>query len=131
MNPNCECQCHFPPTVICPITHCCHCISNNMPLPYNANNFSPFSSSSSFYQSGKETNMNFMNSHSTNFRSNNDSIRFKNSEDNIKGDYFLKKTRNNQNQLGRNFSEPNIHINRNQNVDNSQIQEQQNITVFY
>ena len=127
MNPNCECQCHFPPTVICPITHCCHCISNNMPLPYNANNFSPFSSSSSFYQSGKETNMNFMNSHSTNFRSNNDSIRFKNSEDNIKGDYFLKNTRNNQNQLGRNFSEPNIHINRNQNVDNSQIQEQQNI----
>ena len=117
-NPNCECQCHFPPSVICPITHCCHCISNN--IPYSVNGFSPYSSTSSFYSSDKDKNMNFMNSYSTNFRSNNDSL-------NLNRDYYLKKTRNNQNQLGRNFSEPNIHILKNQNNNYSELEEKQNI----
>ena len=117
-NPNCECQCHFPPSVICPITHCCHCISNN--IPYSVNGFSPYSSTSSFYPSDKDKNMNFMNSYSTNFRSNNDSL-------NLNRDYYLKKTRNNQNQLGRNFSEPNIHILKNQNNNYSELEEKQNI----
>ena len=117
-NLNCECQCHFPPSVICPITHCCHCVSNN--IPYNVNGLSPYSSMSSFYQSDKDKNVNFMNSYSTNFRSNNDSL-------NLNRDYYLKKTRNNQNQLGRNFSEPDIHIYKNQNNDNSELEERQNI----
>ena len=72
--PNCQCQCHFPPSFICPMTHCCHCISNENPSNYNPMNFSPYSSTSSFYNSQKPQNMDMMNSYSTNFRSNNDSI---------------------------------------------------------
>ena len=126
-NSICECQCHFPPSIICPITHCCHCISNNFPSPYKINNFSPYSSTSSFYPSGKVSNMNLINSYSTNFRSNNDSLRFQNSGDNFNRDFYYKKTRNNINNLERNFSEPNIHIYNNQNINNSQKQEEQNI----
>ena len=115
---NCQCQCHFPPSVICPITHCCHCISQEYPN-YIQKNFSPFSSMSSFYKPDNESN-NLLNSYSTNFRSNNDSI-----------DFFPKKTRNAlniQNQLGRNFSDINIHIykNPNQNI-NSNIEQENNI----
>ena len=61
-----------------------------------------------------------MNSFSTNFRSNNDSLE-------LNRDYYLKKTRNNQNQLGRNFSQPDIHIYKNQNFNNSELEEKQNI----
>ena len=107
-NPNCQCQCHFPSSVICPITHCCHCISQEYPNYYTQKNFSPYSSISSFYKSEKDSN-NLLNSYSINFRSNNNSI-----------DCFPKKTRNNQNQLGRNFSSVNIHTyknpNQNQNI---------------
>ena len=113
---NCQCQCHFPPSVICPITHCCHCISQEYPNYYSQKNFSPFSSMSSFYKPEDNSN-NLLNSYSTNFRSNNDSI-----------DYFPKKTRNTQNQLGRNFSDVNMHMykNPNQNI-NSNIEEENNI----
>ena len=121
-NPNCECQCHYPPSIICPITRCCHCIPNEIPI---SNNFSPYSSISSFYKPGKEQNLNLMNSYSTNFRSNNaDSIGFQRSGDYINSDYYLNKTRNNQNKqnqfLGRNLSEPNIHIYKNQNNNEEQ-----------
>ena len=126
-NFNCECQCHFPPSVICPITHCCHCVSNNFHSPYNTIGFSPYSSNSSFYPSEKSKNMNLINSYSTNFRSNNDSFRFQSYGDNNNKDYYLKKTRNNQNQLGRHSSVPNIHIYKSQNIDNSKINEEQNI----
>jgi len=121
-NPNCECQCHYPPSIICPITRCCHCIPNEIPI---SNNFSPYSSISSFYKPGKEQNLNLMNSYSTNFRSNNaDSIGFQRSGDYINSDYYLNKTRNNQNKpnqfLGRNLSEPNNHIYKNQNNNEEQ-----------
>ena len=107
-NLNCECQCHYPSSIICPITSCCHCIPNN---------FSPFSSISSFYKPGNGQN-NLMNSYSTNFRSNNEeSIGFQNSGYNFDRNYNIKRTRNNQNELGRNFSEPNIHLYNNFNND--------------
>jgi len=122
-NSNCECQCHYPPSVICPITHCCHCF----PPSCNSNNFSPYSSSSSFYPSEKNQNKNLLNSYSTNFRSNNDSFGFQSSRNYPNKDYYLKKTRNDQNLLERNFSDPNFHMYKNQNKDNSQIQEEQNI----
>ena len=69
-----------------------------------------------------------MNSYSTNSRSNNnDSIGFQRSGDYINSDYYLNKTRNNQNKfLGRNLSEPNIHIYKNQNN-----YEEQNITIYF
>ena len=124
-NSNCECQCHFPSSIICPITRCCHCIPNN---------FSPFSSMSSFYKTGNGQN-NLMNSYSTNFRSNNeDSIGFQNSGYNFDRNYNVKKTRNNQNQLGRNFSEPNINLynnynneKQNMNINNTLNLDEQNI----
>ena len=116
--PNCQCQCHFPPSFICPMTHCCHCISNENPSNYNPMNFSPYSSTSSFYNSQKPQNMDMMNSYSTNFRSNNDSIGYISSGENIKADYNIRKTRNKQNQdiqqtmqLERNFSDPNFRFN--------------------
>ena len=124
-NSNCECQCHFPLSIICPITRCCHCIPNN---------FSPFSSMSSFYKTGNGQN-NLMSSYSTNFRSNNeDSIGFQNSGYNFDRNYNVKKTRNNQNQLGRNFSEPNINLynnynneKQNMNINNTLNLDEQNI----
>jgi len=118
----CECQCHFPPSIICPITHCSHCIHINN----NINNFSPYSSTSSIFPSQKEPNMRLTNSFSTNFRSDNESLKFGNSYNNSNENYFLKKSRNTPNQIGRNFSEPNIHIyNNNQTMNNSQLQQQQ------
>ena len=110
-NSTCECQCHFPLSMVCPITSCCHCIQSN---------FSPFSSISSFYKPGNGQN-NLMNSYSTNFRSNEESIGFKNSGYNFDRNYNMKKTRNNQNELGRNFSEPNIRLYNNYNNDKQNV----------
>ena len=108
-NCECQCQCHYPSSMTCPITRCCHCFPNN---------FSPISSMSSFYKSGKGQN-NLMNSCSTNFISNNDeSIGLQNSGYDFKRNYNIRKTRNNQNQLGRNFSETNINLYNNYNNDN-------------
>ena len=119
----CECQCHFPPTIICPINHCCHCTSINN----NINNFSPYSSTSSLFPPGKGPNMKLTNSFSTNFRSDNDTLRFQNSLNNSNENFYLKKSRNIPNQFARNFSETNIHTYNNQNLDNSQFQREQNI----
>ena len=119
---NCQCQCHFPSHIVCHITHCCHCSGN-----YENNNSIHLSPScanrSSYINKDKEqNNMNMMSSYSTYYRSENDSIDFQNSgrnnfsASNSNNYYSRRKLQNQelrQSQLQKNFTQPNVNINNN------------------
>ena len=89
-NVNCQCQCHFPPGVICHITCCCHCMNNFSPRFENQsrndmNNTQRLNNPYQTNQFSKNQNENFnpMNSCSTNFKSIDDSY-----IDNKKNNYY-------------------------------------------
>ena len=119
---NCQCQCHFPSHIVCHITHCCHCSRNEE--NNNSIHFSPSCSnrSSCINKDKEQNNMNMMSSYSTYYRSGNDSIDFQNSGRNDfiisnSNNYYSRRKLQNQelrqSQLQRNFSQPNININNN------------------
>ena len=101
-NINCQCQCHFPPGVICHITCCCHCMNNLSPRIENQsrNNMnirlnSPYERNQIYqndYLKNPNENFNPMNSCSTNFKSFDDSI------DNNKNNYYSMRKQQEQRQ---------------------------------
>ena len=130
---NCKCQCHFPATIICQTTRCCHCMNNyeNQSQRISNNyspNFSPNSTNRNCFFKNEKEQSNLMNSCSTYYRSGNDSIDFRNSEFNSlnysnnspRNYYTMRKLRNQDSQqLQRNFSDPNFNINNNNSKVNS------------